>query len=418
MRKPKRPLPIAVINTLGGLLMKAGLREPFQPDDLMQRAMRATDLSDFGDPDFLPALEKLCTSLEQEAHLNFIGRKIARRSLESLLQRRLKIVDYYKRTPAAQQQTISRPLFIAGMPRTGTTILFELLSQDPNHRFPISWEVEHPIPPATADTLYSDDRIAATEKQFAQVDQLVPGFKAMHEIGATLPQECVAILAAHFMSEQWVVSYNIPSYRRWLMQRDFGRAYEWHRLCLQVMQSGYGENKRWLLKTPPHIGYLETILDVYPDACIVQTHREPMQVLASLSSLTCSLRSLASDTIDPLVVGQDELHNWQDFLQRAVEARSRLAESHSQQFFDIRFEDLLQRPLAVIESMYHYFGFEFTPELKKKMQNYLENRPRDKHGRHDYSAADYGLDIERDSAAFTGYSERYLPVKQAETESM
>lgn len=422
MKKPKRPFAIAAINSLGGLLMKAGMRDPLSADDLMQQAMRNTQLSDFGDIDFLPALEQLCVALETEAKLNFIGRKIARGSLLSLLERRLNIINYSTRTPAVKQQHIRKPLFIAGMPRTGTTILFELLSQDPHHRFPLSWEVENPIPPATEDSLHNDPRIALAEKQFEQVEQLVPGFNAMHEIGATLPQECVAILAAHFMSEQWVVSYNIPSYRRWLMQRDFRKAYEWHRLCLQVMQSGYGENKRWLLKTPPHIGYLETILEVYPDACIIQTHREPMQVLASLSSLTCSLRTLASDKIDPVAVGQDELHNWQDFLQRGVKARSKLAENHSHQFFDIRFDDIVQRPLAVIESMYHYFGFDFTPELKQKMQDYLDNRPRDKHGQHRYEAADYGLDAERDGAGFASYSQRYLgasaaaPIPESSTE--
>ncbi|MBB3046811.1 hypothetical protein FHR99_001047 [Litorivivens lipolytica] len=405
----KRPFPIAAFNTAGKLLRKLGFKRELRADELMQLAMQKRGLHDFGGTDFIPALEHLCNSLENEAELNTFGRVIARSSLLNLLQRRLDIVDYGKQHPEVQHQKIVRPVFIAGMPRTGTTILFELLSQDSNHRFPISWEVECPVPPATEEQRFNDPLIEQVNDQFDQVEKLVPGFKAIHEMGATLPQECVAILASHFMSEQWIVSYNMPEFRRWLMQQDFTGAYKWHKRCLQLMQSGFGEGKRWLLKTPPHVGYLETILKVYPDACIIQTHRDPMQVLASLSSLTASLRSLASDHIDPVAIGRDEVENWQLYLQRGMEARTRLADKHSQQFFDIRFEDILERPLAVIESMYRYFGFEFSDELKQKMQNYLDNRPRDKHGRHDYQADDYGLDQDNDGALFADYRKRYLP---------
>ena len=414
--QPPRPFAVRLINGIGGALIKLGMRSPFDADDLMQLAIRKAGSSDFGGTDFLPALEKLCDSLEQEACLTAIGRNIARTGLLSLLTRRLEITDYRRKHPAVAEQVIRQPLFIVGMPRTGTTILYELLAQDPAHRFPISWEVEHPVPPATADNLYSDPRIAAVDKQFDQVDKLVPGFKAMHEISAILPQECVAILAAQFLSEQLVVSYNIPTYREWMMKQDFSAAYQWHKRCLQHMQSGFGETKRWLLKTPPHIGYLETILDVYPDAKIVQTHRDPMQVLGSLSSLTCSLRSLATDSIDPQQVGREELHIWKDYLTRGMDARERLAEQHSDQFFDIRFEDMLKRPLAVIESLYRYFDFEFSDDLKHKMKTYLDNRPRDKHGRHEYSLADYGLDAARDAQQFSAYSARYLPAGSALTQ--
>ena len=407
--KIKRPFAIAAINAAGKLVQQCGFKRELRADELMQLAMQNRGLHDFGGTDFLPALENLCVALESEAKLNTIGRSIARQSLLSLLQRRLDIVSYSKQNPGIKHQKIHKPLFIAGMPRTGTTILYELLSQDSNHRFPVSWEVECPVPPASEDTLYSDSRIAQVDAQFDQVEQLVPGFKAIHEVGATLPQECVAILASHFMSEQWIVSYNMPKFRRWLMQQDFSGAYQWHKRCLQVMQSGYGEGKRWLLKTPPHIGYLETILQVYPDACIVQTHRDPMQVLASLSSLTASLRSLASDSIDPVAIGRDEVANWKIFLQRGMDARTKLAEKHSQQFFDVRFEDILERPIAVIESLYRYFGFEFSDELRQKMQTYLDNRPRDKHGKHEYKAEDYGLDTEQDRGMFEDYLKRYLP---------
>lgn len=407
--QPARPLAVRLINGVGGALLKMGLRSPLNADELMQLAIRKAGSIDFGGTDFLPALETLCAALENDAQLTAIGRNIARTGVLNLLIRRLQITEYRRQHPAVAEQSIRQPLFIVGMPRTGTTILYELLAQDPSHRFPISWEVEHPVPPVTADSLYSDPRIAAVDKQFDQVDKLVPGFKATHEIGATLPQECVAILAAHFMSEQFVVSYNIPSYRQWMMAQDFGAAYQWHKICLQHMQSGFGENHRWLLKTPPHIGYLETILAVYPDARIVQTHRDPMQVLASLSSLTCSLRSLATDAIDPMQIGREEIGIWKDYLTRGMEARERLAERHSDQFFDIRFEDMLNRPLAVIESLYRYFDFEFSDELKQKMKTYLENRPRDKHGRHEYSLADYGLDAARDAEQFAAYTARYLP---------
>ncbi len=180
---------------------------------LLALARRHTGLEDFGDASFPPALERLCNALQQEARLSTLGRMIVRRSLLDRLCYRLRLVDYRRQHPEVAEQTISRPLLIAGMPRTGTTILYELLAQDPQHRFPLSWEVERPVPPPSADSLHSDPRIAAVQRQFDQVDRLIPDFKSIHEIGVELPQECVSILAYHFMSELWNVGYDIPSHR-------------------------------------------------------------------------------------------------------------------------------------------------------------------------------------------------------------
>jgi len=403
---PNRPFAIKAINKLGGFAQSLGVKVPsLDPEKLIEKARTQTGLSDFGDASFRAGLERLVQAFESEARLSQIGRIGVQATLLGHLSTRLQLIEYRKHNPQVAQQKIVRPLFVLGLPRTGTTIFYELLAQDPAHRCPMSWEVEEPLPPARRESYDTDPRIERVEKKLAQLEVLAPGFKAMHEIGATLPQECVAMWASQFWGDVFGAPYHIPSYRRWTLEEGATEAYRWHYHFLQHMQSGYAL-ERWVLKTPPHLAYLNELVAQYPDAAIVWTHRDPMSVIGSVSSLACTLHSAMSDHIDPLATGQHESEYFSTLLKMGLEQREAMPDA-DRRFFDVAFKDIITDPVSIIEKMYAHFGFAFSDELRGRMQTYLDNRPREKHGKHQYVLEDYGLSKAKQGPLFSNYCERY-----------
>jgi len=403
---PDQPFAIKQINRLGRGLQAIGLTKPrLSPDKLITKACQQTELDNFGDDSFRTGLIKLCESFEREAKLSQIGRIATHSLLLETLKLRLRLIEYREQRHEVATQTIERPLFVLGLPRTGTTILYELLAQDPAHRSPMSWEIHNPFPPAQEESFATDPRIEVAEKHMSSIEKLAPGFKAIHEIGARLPQECVALLAPHFISDQFGASYFIPEYRRWSLKQDMTAAYQWHHQFLQHLQVDYRKT-RWVLKTPPHLAYLDTIIKQYPDAALVQTHRDPVDVMGSISSLACTLHSAFSDRIDPAAVGRSEADYFSAMLDQGTALRDAMHDS-SKRFFDVQFNDLVTDPISVIESIYQHFNFSFTAQTRSAMQHYLDNRPRDKHGRHHYQLEDYGLSRNDLSVLFGDYCERF-----------
>ncbi len=374
-------------------------------DSLEQQARAHTGLNDFGDPGYREGLEVLIDALQTEAHLSEIGRHVAMGMIVGQLCSRLQIIDYRAKHPELCNKPIEKPLIVLGLPRTGTTILFELLTQDPALRSPLTWELQRPVPPARPETFNTDPRIAEVEASLRQSDQLAPDLKAMHATGALLPEECLSILSSYFASELYGSLFHVPTYRAWLLNNDMTAAYQWHQCFLQYLQSGYMKD-RWLLKAPVHIGNLGVLLGQYPDACIVQTHREPMEVIGSVSSLECTLRGMYSDDVDPLTTGPEEAEYFAELLRRGMEQREAL--DREEQFFDMQFQDIVADPIPAIRAMYDHFGFELTPQVADAMQNYLDNRPREKHGKHRYTLDQFGLSKEQHGYLYEQYRERYI----------
>ena len=408
MRHPsaQQPFAIKLINRFGRGLRPIGISVPsLSPQLLLSKAKKHIGLHDFGDESFLPGLYRLCQSLDREAKLSQIGRIAAQEMLIDNLKIRLQLTEYRKQRPEVAQQKIQRPLFVLGLPRTGTTILYELLAQDPAHRSPVSWEVSQPMPPAHPDTFLSDPRIAAVEDILQKTEILAPGFKAIHEIGSQLPQECVAILASHFMSDQYGATFFIPEYREWMRNQDMAKAYAWHYQFLQHLQVDY-KKQRWVLKTPPHLAYIDAIVRQYPDAAIIQTHRDPMDVMASISSLSCTLHGAFSDDIDPEEIAAKEVLFFSAILKQGMAQRDAMPDRDSR-FFDVQFSDIIAEPIAIIDKLYRHFGFDFSVEARHVMQQYLDNRPRDKHGKHHYTLKDFGLSRQEHKPLFQEYNRRY-----------
>jgi hypothetical protein len=358
---------------------------------LIDQAQQATGLDDFGDPSWKEGAERLISDLNERAALTEVGSVIAASDVVEYLTGRLHVVDWVARNPSIAEADIRPPIVVLGQPRTGTTILFDVLAQDPANRVPLTWEVDQPWPPPETDTYESDPRIEEVDAKLASVDLLIPGFRAMHDMGARLGQECVRITAADFRSMIFATQYRVPEYQRWLLhQADMRSAYRYHRMFLQYLQSAHS-GERWVIKSPAHLWSLNALFEEYPEALIVQTHRDPLRVVCSLASLVDLLRRLASDDVSISEVAAEWVDDIVLGLDRAIEARKNGTVT-DQQAVDVLFSDFLQDPMAVVKTIYDRLDIELSDPAEKAMRAFLAANPQEKHGGHRYSFADTGLD--------------------------
>jgi len=389
------------------------LHEVFEPgwirldaDEMLDEAMRRTGLSDFGGTEFLEPYRILVRAIDEEARLHPIGRVISRSDCVNWLENRLLLADTRKRHPEIAAAPLERPIFITGLPRTGTSILHELLAQDPGTRAPRHWEVRSPCPAPEAASYETDPRIERAERQIQLWNQIVPEYSAMHELGARVPVECVQLTAHEFVSEELLGRYQAPSYAAWYASADVRPAYRFHRVMLQHLQWRCSR-ERWVLKAPSHLPVLDALLDVYPDARIVITHRDPLKILPSVASILYSTMWVRSDAVDAqALLGWFTGETCAVLLERmtALRASGRV---DPQQFFDVRYEDLVKRPIETIAGIYAHFGIGFSADAERRMRDYLASKPKGKHGEHRYDFASTGFDLATERERFRAYRERY-----------
>ncbi len=404
MNEVRLPLPIRALNWAGRQLGRVGLSTCLEEPSLLEAARKKTGLSDFGQETFKIGLRKLIASWEDEARLSALGRMVARSDAVRLLANRLQINETFKDHPDIGQGKIVRPIVVIGMPRTGTSILHELLAQDPHLRSPLSWEVAKPCPPPEKETFETDPRIAEVERELAQSDRVLPDFKKVHPMGARFPQECVAVTTHEFASVLFPTVHHVPSYAAWLFhEADMGPAYAFHRRMLQLLQ-WHCPAERWVLKSPGHLWSLRALMAEYPDACLVQTHRDPLKILASLTSLVSILQLMSSDRVD----GREAAREWSDHLALALDRSVSAREDGTippEQVIDVHFEAFMADPFVSIRRIYDQFGLQYTPEVEERMRRFLEANPADKHGKHTYRFADTGLDPEAERRKVSRYRE-------------
>lgn len=391
---------IRTINAVGGAVGKLGVRPRLEPQSLLDAAQKATGLSDFGTQEFREGLDVLTRALEGEARLTTLGRVAARSRLVSLLENRLRLVESHKRS-AVGQEVVERPIFVLGLPRTGTTVLYGMLAADQAMRSPASWEVARPFPAPTGE---DPSRVAAMDKDLEGFRRLAPGIDHIHPMGARLPQECLAMHAMELTSYEFATTYPVPSYWAWLREQDLTGAYQLEKRLLQHLQSGGHRGSHWILKTPCHLMWLDVLLDVFPDALLVHTHRDPATVLASVSSLMTTMRSAVSDHVDPRVVGREQLEAWTWGMQRVLAVRDSLP---ADRVVDVHYTDTVEDPVGTVERVYKHFGLDYTDDVATGVRGYLAENPRDKHGSHSYALEEFGLDIGEVDAAFASYNERF-----------
>ncbi len=399
--RPHGSLLLRLINAAGRNFLKNGHKWlSLEEKLLLDKACQSAGLDDFGDESFREGLRVLLDSYVADAELSFMGRICLHEDTVRLLSNRLRLVEDRRRHPDIGAEAIRRPLFITGLPRSGTTLLHALLAQDPAHRAPRVWEVMHPSPPPELASYTTDRRIAATARQLKMLDLMMPDFKTVHLIGAELPQECIAITSHAFRSYSFESISTVHSYRAWHDRQDKRPEYEFHRQFLQHLQWRC-PGQRWVLKAPGHLLALEGLLQVYPDACILMTHRDPLKVLASCASFTSVLRSLFSERVDKVAMARQVGQRWEEGAGLAVKYRQ--SGSLGQQLFDVQYRELVRDPMAMVRRIYEFFDLELTGAAEIAMQRFLTQNPKDKGGVHRYSLEQFGLSPEAERRRFSAY---------------
>ncbi len=400
---PYRPFGIKAVNAIGGVLGKVGVKPSLEPDALIAAAQKQAGLSDFGGDEFRVGLEKICESLNGEARLNTIGRIAAAGNVGSRLATRLRVVEWRKHHPEIDAEKIERPIFVLGLPRTGTTVLYGLLASNPALRSPTSWEIDQPVPPPERGAAAYDPRVAAFDKNVEGINKIAPDVQQIHPIAGMLPQECIAIHSMECRSYEYVVTFPVPGYFNWLREDGIRESYARQRWFLQHMQSGYGGD-HWLLKSPAHLMWPDQLLEEFPDALFIQTHRDPAKVLGSVSSLYATFNAAMSDHSDAKKIGREQFEQWQWGLGQMMKFRETLPEDR---VIDVAFEDTLNDPMGTVRRIYDHFGLPHTEAIDQGVRDYLAENPRDKHGLHSYSIEDFGLTRAEVGHAFADYNDRF-----------
>jgi hypothetical protein len=309
--------------------------------------------------------------------------------------------------PGVQSEPIEAPLFVAGAPRTGTTILHAMLAADPAHRVPLAWELLRPVPSPDPDPRHRafDPRIGLADRELVLPQTVVSGLLAIHEYGGRKPKECLSAMSFAFRSEEFTARYHVPSYEAWLERCDMTPAYEMHRLVLQVLQRRTGPAS-WVLKSPVHLHSLTTLFAVYPDARIAVTHRDPLALLASLTSLIATLRFAHSDKVNYEEIGGVHARRYRESFDRLADWTDSKALPEAQMHHS-RYAEFLDDPAGVVPALYERFGLTFTAENKARVHAALEERPKGEHGEHVYAFEDLGLDHAEERACFRRYQARF-----------
>ena len=400
---PAQPEWLATVNAEGEHFDLAAV-VPLDQQSLIDHACRSTGLEDFGDDSWREPFGVLCKALEQEAQLTLMGRLMARNDIILWLNTRLNVAETLKRHPEIIEQHISAPMVIVGLPRSGTSILFELLAQDPEVGVPLTWEAIFPCPPPEQATYTTDPRIEHAHQLSTQWNRIVPEFSTMHEMGGNIPAECGHLMVGSFISDQIAALHQIPSYSAYCAQADYRPVYEYHKTLLKILQ-WKNPRQRWLLKAPEHQVHLETLLSVYPDARLVQTHRDPIKCMASTTSLMGTLYSMRSnqpfnaELFENIIMGEATAAR----LEKVMDQRDAgIVPAHS--IADSRYQDLMDEPMVCIANIYKHFAMPLSATAKDKMLNYLDGKPKGKFGKHAYNIDD---SKRAERQFFKRYQQRY-----------
>ena len=395
---------LRIFNAAGAIAGRLGL-DLFRldRDRILDKAARAAGFS-FADDAMTEGLDRLIASLEADSGLNPFGAFALNRTIQRMAESRFRVEKAIAERPEILEEPITEPLFIIGMPRSGTSILQALLYRDAAHRSPLSWECLLPYPAPTPDDYLDNDRIAAIRKEFDQIFKLVPDFRKKHYMEADSPQECVGVTALNFTSFQYIATAYLPGYHEWFVdEADQLANLRWHKRLLQFLQSGGVRRTRWLLKSPVHLMRLKALFEVYPDARVIVPHRHPSSVVPSLTSLVSSMRSLYSDTESVERTGREQLRLWAGYFDRFLSARQAL--NREGQIVDLAFDDFVDDQMGVVKHIYDRFGWRLDEASAARMQAFLESEQKDKHGRHEYSLDMFGLDSAEIENHFSGYLE-------------
>ncbi|MFG1927306.1 sulfotransferase family protein [Cryptosporangium sp. NPDC048952] len=380
--------------------MMAGREKVGTVEDLHASATKITGLTDFGDDDYQEGLAVLLESYAEDAALTPLGNAVKRAFLRGALVARLLSEAAWKQHPEYADNPIERPIFVTGLPRTGTTALHRLLTADPAHQGLEMWLTEVPQPRPPRETWDADPLYQRLQAAFETHHVEHPEFMGLHYMSADQVEECWQLLRQSMESISFECLAHLPRYSQWLASRDWRSAYQRHRRNLQLI--GLPDaGKRWVLKNPSHLFALDALFQAYPDALVIQTHRAPRTAMASVCSLAQAATTGWSTRFTGDVVGRDQLDLWSRGLDRF---RADRAKYDPAQFCDVEYSDFVADPLGTAERVYEHFGLYLTADARDAMATLHEqSRTGDRKPAHRYTLDDFGLTPQQVDERFTDY---------------
>ena len=372
--------------------------------DLIEEAARTeTGLDDTGGDHYREGLERLVTSMNEEGTLTEMGEAMQHMRLSTLLAARLRVEETYRLHPEIDEQVVDGPVFVIGLPRTGTTALSQLVAADPQFRSLRTWESGAPVPPPEKATEHTDPRIAATEQGIAMMDEAFPLMQTMHHTEATTATECQDLMGMSFRTAHFDGFARVPSYMRWVVDTDMRETYRYHRRVLRLLQ-WHCPPTLWHLKTPVHMLALDALVEAYPNARFLWSHRDPTKVIGSVCSLIHYTRSWSSDRDDSIELGTEQLNHWWVAVERAMEFRERLGD---ERFADVSFADLQSDPLEALAGALERIGFPFDDRSRASVEAWAGNHEPGAHGTHTYELSDFGLKPDQIRERFAPYYDAF-----------
>jgi len=386
----------------GGPVFEAAA-QPFDVDQLLAEAQARAGLDDFGGDTFLEPFGVLTESLDREADLHLVGRWRVREVMLRALENRLRITEAVRRDPGIADERIERPIVVCGSPRAGTSILHQLLALAPGCRAPLAWEFWCPAPPPDPRTDATDARIPLANRDVRLSAMLAPTFDGIHEQGALLPRECMSAMILDFRSDVLCAHYPVPAYIEWFNADDLRPAYAWHERVLQVLQRRFAA-PRWVLKSPGHMAVLPSLLDRYPDANVVVCHRDPLEMLSSVTSLLATLRWAHANSVDYHALAREQADYYHRILDRLTGFR-RDGVVDPARVHDVHYAAFMADPVGTVRGVYEHFGLPFDDAYGDKIAGHLAAKPKGRLGGHQHTWADLGLDLATERARFAAYQE-------------
>ena len=375
----------------------------FDADELEDGARAATGLDDFGSGYYRAGLERIVDALNTEADLNDIGEVIQHATIGNALIQRLKVEDTYRQHPEIDDEVVDGPVFVIGLPRTGTTALSQLVAADPQFRSLRMWESQAPTPPPESATQHTDPRIAQAEAGLKMLDDMFPLMRTLYNSEPTAPTECQDLMGMSFRTFHFDGAVRAPGYLAWLMGCDMRETYAFHRRVLKLLQ-WHCPPTLWHLKTPVHMFALDALVEAYPHAKFLWSHRDPAKVMGSVCSLIQYVRSWSSDRNDANELGAEQLDSWVEAVRRAMDFRSRVGDDR---FADVSFADLQADPVRTLQSSYERLGLSFTEATADSVKQWAEGHQPGSRGAHDYDLAAYGLTAAGVRERFADYLAAY-----------
>ena len=374
-------------------------------NEILDQAKSETGLSDLGEPLFLEGLNRLIDSINNEANLNEIGIQAQPIRIQGLLSNRLRFEEDLKKFPEILEQEIIAPIVIVGLPRTGSTMTHRLLASDPNHTAMLWWEGRYP---ALLPGEKRGDIEARMELGKAEVDAVVaasPEALDIHPWDYKGADEEILLLEHNFLSTVPESFMALPSYSEWIEEQDHTLAYEDLKKFIQYLQwqNPGREKKRWVLKSPHHLGFIDKMISVFPDAKIIQTHRDPIKTVPSFCSMCANLFEPLTTNFDKVFIGK----HWSNKLTRALNHCMNISEQHPENFLDLEFLNMIKDPIDEMKKIYEFIGEPFGEKTEVAMEAWREENKHEM-GAHKYSLEEYDLTESQINDNFAKYQKKYI----------